>query len=135
MSLDVERFDELASAGSWQTIDEITDLLDRGEFWPQEWLDGSVREAKKQRVRQLLRSRKDEDGIAHWASVVEELADGSTRRVYKTEALFNADDYVVVIEFHESRVRHHAHTARIYRERGINKFGEQLRFKLGEAAA
>lgn len=135
MSLDLSRFEELAESASWQTIDEITDVLDGAEFWPDEWLEGSVREAKKQRVRQMIRSRKDADGLCVWASVVEELEGGTTRRVYKTERLFSIDDFVTVITFHESRVRHHARTSRLYRERGLAAFGEQLRFKLSEGAA
>lgn len=135
MLLDGSRFDELAESTSWQTIDEIVAVLDGGEFWTDDWLDGAIVEAKKQKARDFLNSRKDADGMPLWPSVVIKDESGRDVRIFKQERLFNADDYVSQITFHQRRLEHHAHLAKRYRDRGIDRFGEQLRFKLNEGAA
>lgn len=133
--LDSEKFAEIVSDEAWLSIDDIAERCDAEGFWSDEWLAGALERAKKYELRRLLRAVEGDDGFPMYASITVTDEEGSETRLYKQEALFDVEDYVVVIKYHEKVAAHHLDRARTYLDRGVNRYGNQLRFKLGQGAA
>lgn len=115
----------------WFDIATAQSALDDAEVWTEEWLEGAIDRAKRHEIRDILRGAKGEADLPAFGSV--ETEEGE--RVYKAERLFDADDYVQVIKHHNGKAAHHSTLARRWRDRGVQRFGDQLRFKLSEGAA
>lgn len=115
----------------WFDIGAAQSALDDADIWTDDWLEGAVDRAKRDEIRDILRNAKGEVGLPAFGSVENE--DG--QRIYKAERLFDVDDYVQVIDHHAGKAQHHSTLARRWRDRGIQRFGDQLRFKLSEGAA
>lgn len=115
----------------WFDISTAQSALDKAEVWTDQWLAGAVDRAKRHEIRDILRGAKGESDLPAFGSV--ETEDGD--RIYKAERLFDVDDYVQVIKHHNGKAAHHSTLARLYRERGAQRFGDQLRFALSEKAA
>lgn len=135
MLLDRDRAVELLGSLDWFDIETAQTALDQDDFWTDEWLAGAIDRAKRSQIRSLVRSIKDDQGVATFASVTTKNVAGDDVRIYKAERLFDVNDYVTTIDFHASMAKRHQAEANAYRDRGLNRHGDQLRFLLREGAA
>lgn len=115
----------------WFNIEAAQFALDAAEVWSEDWLVGAIDRAKRHEIRDILRGAKGEADLPAFGNVENEEGE----RVYKAERLFNVDDYVQVIDHHNGKAAHHSLLAGRWRDRGVQRFGDQLRFKLSEGAA
>jgi hypothetical protein len=110
----------------WIAVEDLVERCDAIGFWSQDFADEAAREAKKARVRKLIRTLKDGHGWPQWASVQIIDADGRKRRVYKQETLFDLEDYRKVVAYHATLGKHHQAMAAGYRKRAEGRFQKRL---------
>lgn len=133
-AIELDRFEELTQSANWASIDEIKDLLDKGDYWDDEFEESALDFAKKAFIRRRIKNIKDPSGFPLFASVVTRDADGIEERRYKQEPLFEHEDYRQVITYHADRAHHHVLMAQGYQARDYSRFGEliQLPFDILE---
>jgi hypothetical protein len=121
-----ERFIELTKSQSWSTTDEYVRLLDSSDFWKSGFVEHALEIAKKDYVRRMVRTIRDENGWPIIASVVTTNDDGEEVRIYKQEYLFNLSDYEQVASYHHERGIYHMHMANGYVIRANERFNQQM---------
>ena len=125
----------MGNADSWSTIDELVDACDKAHYWDKDFQASVAVQAKKAKIRHLIKKAKDGEGFPVWASVEATNEDGKTVRLYKQEALFDVNDYRQVTEYHADRSHYHKAMARSYAKRCRQRFGVQLRLNFDERKA
>lgn len=124
---DKSRFQELmGNADNWASIDDLVALCDEAEYWTDEFMEGVAAHAKKDHLRRLIKTLK-EDGWPLWASVETKDEAGETCRIYKQELLFDIEDYRQVASYHNDRSRYHRRMAAGYKTRCKKRFNVQLK--------
>ena len=123
---------EATKDSRWGDIDFLVEKCESAGVFSDEELERAAESYKKERVRRLVKSIKDENGWPIFASVVAFEADGTEKRVYKQETLFDVEDYRQVVIFHQSRATHHMQMANGYAERSNNRFDDQLKLPFPE---
>lgn len=113
----------LNATPGWCHTDDIVQALDAREAWG-DFEEHAILEAKRARVRRVLRQLRDPDGVRRVASVEVPTEDGGTERRYKQETFFELDDYRQVVQYHVGRSLYHHNEARGYAERCQARFGE-----------
>ena len=127
-----ELFMEAVSELGWAEVGDIVEALDGTDFWGDEWLEHAAAEQKKAYVRRKIKQLKGSDGWPVWASVAVTDTDGSEKRVYKQETLFDLEDYRKVIAYHADRSDYHKHMANGYTKRARKRFHVQLLLPFAE---
>lgn len=122
--VDSQRFLAITASLRWAEIQEIVDACDRASFWSDDFLESAVNEAKKSLVRRLMGQVRDREGHRVFHSVeTHDPETGETVKRYMQEALFEVDDYRVVVTYHRDREQHHGREARRLNERCRQKYG------------
>lgn len=127
MSLEAFR-EATKDLGKFLSVPEVSDALDERGFWTEGFYSRIENGAKHAMIRHFMKNLKDEAGFPLWASVVYQAEDGTAKRVYKQETLFNLDDYRQVITYNKERSAYHREMAERYIERAKRKYPEQTNF-------
>lgn len=107
----------------WAGIDDLVDACDEADFWSDEFLTNAVGDAKKACVSHLMKQLKDEEGMPLFHSVENtDPETGQISKVYMQEVLFNADDYRVVIHYHQDKASYHQDMAKKLDERCFRQY-------------
>lgn len=117
---------EATKDARWGDIDFLVEKCEAAGMFSDEDLDRAAKSYKKDRVRRLVKSLKDENGWPIFASVKVLEISGDEKRVYKQESLFDVDDYNQVVAYHTQQAQHHMQMANGYTERANVRFGNQL---------
>lgn len=120
-----ELFLEATKDSRFGDIDFLVEKCEAAGIFSDEELDHAAESYKKDRVRRLMKSIKDDNGWPLFASVVVTEASGEEKRVYKQELMFDIDDYIQVSSYHKDRSHYHMKMANGYTQRGNTRFCEQ----------
>ncbi len=119
---------------SWVTIDLLKRRLDETGFWSDEFIDAAIDEHKKAYIRREIKCITDTTGWPVFASVITiDSITGEHQRIYKQEEMFDRDDYMQVVSYHQDRAEYHEMMAAGYRERARERHAMQLELGLVNA--
>jgi len=121
-----KEFLDATSSTQWATIDELVKQLDDLGYWDAMFNSRALLDSKKQHVRRLMRSMKDENGVPLFANIVTQDENGDEKRVYKQETLFDMTDYRQTVNYHVATSQHHRQMAIGYRNRAFTRYAVQI---------
>ncbi len=128
----MQAFIEATRDARWATIEDLQARLDAIDFWTEDFKAASVDANKKTWIRREIRRITDADGWPVFASVstIDPLTNDESR-VYKQEAIFDRDDYLQVVQYHQRRAVYHEKMAAGYAGRAKLRLGMQIPMDLG----
>ena len=126
-----------ATESGWFTDKDIDSILrfveDRGGFREGSLdLQKAVDRGKRDTIRNLIRSMKDEKGNPVFANIKRIGQDGKPHQSYKQEMLFDGVDCRTARSYHAERATHHIKETRRMERMASKRFGIQLHFDFSE---
>ncbi len=126
-----EAFVAATETAAWVGIDALVAMLDAADYWDEGFLETVEQVAKKAHARQQIKQVTDGNGFPLFANVTTiDPISGKQERTYKQEAMFDRDDYVQVVRFHQHVAEYHTRRAAENAKRGHDRYGLQLGLEL-----
>lgn len=121
--LDGENFRKITSKLKWAPIEDLVEACDSAEFWTEDFVSRALGIAKRDAIRHLIRGIRDDEGEPLYHSVeVTDPETGKSTKVYMQEALFQVEDYRVVVNYHESKASRHSARAKKMNQRCLDRY-------------